>query len=82
MLVHVPTVLHNTIKAKSIAEKVLILDSIQNHPIHPYIIDMITQTLHIGMSNGATTEEIIDHINICLELFNEKFDQKKSEVLV
>lgn len=77
MKIHVPTVLKQMTEKKSIAEKLMLLGYIQGHPLHPFIIDMVTKVMDIGMKKNLPTQDMIDQIDVCLEMMVEKFEAVK-----
>lgn len=77
-LVNVPEVLRKVKNYKSVALKLVYLEQIQGHPIHPFILEGITTLLDEACSGRITDREMINHIDTMCELFADKFNKQPS----
>ena len=77
MQVHVPTTLKQMVDSPSVFGKLVLLATIKNHPLHPYVFDMIEKTMDIAMKKNLPNQDMIDHIDVCLEMMIERFEQNK-----
>jgi hypothetical protein len=75
-IVIVPQVLRKVKNYKSVAEKVMFLNCIQGHPLHPFLIEGITQCCAMSCSGRIDDKTMIEHIDQMCELFADQFNKK------
>ncbi len=69
----VPQVLRQVKNYKTVAEKVMFLSCICNHPLHPHIMEVITKCV----SMSCDDKTMIEYIDKMCELFADKFNGVK-----
>ena len=74
-IVVVPQVLRQVKNYKSVAEKVMFLSCISNHPLHPFIIDGITKCVSLSCDGKISNKTMISYIDEMCELFAQRFDK-------
>jgi hypothetical protein len=69
--INVPTALKQVKNYKSVASKVMFLECLKNHPIHPFIIEAITYYVDLACSGKITDKQMIGYIDeVCVEFAN------------
>jgi hypothetical protein len=81
MKVNVPQVLRQVKNYKSVAEKVMFLYCISNHPLHPHIMNGITKCVSLSCDGRIDDKTMIDYIDEMCELFADKFNSVKKPQL-
>ena len=75
--VNVPKVLRQVKNYKSVAEKVMFLSCIYNHPLHPHIMEGITKCVSLSCDGRIDDKTMIEYIDQICELSADMFNGVK-----
>ncbi len=72
--VSVPQTLIKMSKLPSIAEKMMLLDTIANHPVAPYVCNSVAEIMNYYMKNNDSQREMLNTVNLFLVELSKKFN--------
>jgi hypothetical protein len=73
--VNVPQTLIKMSKLPSIAEKMMLLDTIGNHPVAPYVCNGVAELMNYHMKRNDSQRDMLNTINIFLVELSKKFNK-------
>jgi len=73
----VPQVLRQVKNYKTVAEKVMFLSCICNHPLHPHIMEGITKCVSLSCDGRIDDKTMIEYIDQICELSADMFNGVK-----
>lgn len=71
--INVPQTIIEAVSLPQVAMKIVYLERIKNHPVHPYIMETITKVIDMCIEKDISPQETFVCVNETLKMFAVKF---------